>query len=207
MPEWPGTEPGKGYSKNVGFSQHINLERNVFFEFVRPGGTLVDIDVGNTFIPGHAIESMWFMERVYRKRPERAARMERAKDVSRWHLEQGWDAKLEGLFPAWHAKGAPRTWHQPDAKVRWPHTEAFSALLRLYELFHEPWMMDWYWKLHEYTFRVFLDREHGDWHKSLGPAGPRTESVIKNLAVNDPFHLPRALIYAIVSLRGLAGPT
>ena len=68
-------------------------------------------------------------------------------------------------------------------------------------------MMDWYWKLHEYTFRVFPDREHGHWHKSLGRAGPRTESVIKNLAVNDPFHLPRAIIYTIVSLRGLAGPT
>ena len=79
----------------------------MFFEFVRPGGTLVDSDVGNTFIPGHAIKSMWFMERVCRKRPERAARMERAKDISRWHLEQGWDAKLEGLFPTWHAKGGP----------------------------------------------------------------------------------------------------
>ena len=79
----------------------------------------------NTLVPGHAIESMWFMERVYRGHPWRSERLRAAMDVIRWSLQRGWDDELGGLFLASHLTGGTPRWHAPDAKVWWPHTEAF----------------------------------------------------------------------------------
>ena len=60
--------------------------------------------------------------------------LDAATDVIRWSLERGWDAELGGLFLACHLTGGTPRWHRPDAKVWWPHTEAFVALLRFHEL-------------------------------------------------------------------------
>ena len=189
---------------NIVFTLHVKPEKELLYELIRPNGDLADTDEGNTYLAGHAIESMWFMERIYRDRPEREERMSLARNVIRWNLEKAWDEEYGGLFLACNAAGGTPVWHQPDAKVWWPHTEALYALLRFHELYQEPWMMDWYWRMHEYSFRVFPDAEHGDWHQNLDRQGRITEHVIKNLAVKDPFHLPRALIYSIDSLRRLA---
>lgn len=72
---------------------------------------------------------------------------------------------------------------------------------RFYEVLHRPCMIDWYWKLHDYTIPTYPDREHDVWHQNQDRAGRRTEPVIENLPVKDPFHLPRALVYAIILLR------
>jgi hypothetical protein len=46
--------------------------------------------------------------------------------------------------------------------------------------------------------------EHGDWHQNLDRRGSPVPCVVKTLAVKDPFHLPRGLIYSINVLRHLA---
>ena len=188
----------------VVMSLHLRLEDGLLYEFVSPEGDLVDSDVGRTFIPGHAIESMWFMERVYRHH-DRQDRIALAMDAIRWHLEKGWDEEYGGLYLACSAGGGTPVWHQPDAKVWWPHTEALYALLKAHQVTREPWCMEWYWRVHDYAFSHFPDREHGDWHQNLDRYGNRIPVVLKNLAVKDPFHLPRALLYSILVLRELAG--
>ena len=185
------------------FAWHVHPDLQALLEFVLPGGCHRDSDVGNTLVPGHAIESMWFMERVYRDHPQREARLRVAGEVIRWSLERGWDAELGGLYLARHLTGGTPRWHQPDAKVWWPHTEAFVALLRFYELTGQEWLMDWYWRVHDYAFSRF-PAAAGDWHQNLDRAGRPTGVAVKGLAVKDPFHLPRALIYSIASLRRLA---
>ncbi|MBU7004735.1 MAG: AGE family epimerase/isomerase, partial [Theionarchaea archaeon] len=184
--------------------EHVKPERRMLYELVRPGGELADTDAGNTFLPGHSIESMWFLERIY-DHWGRKDMVKMAMEVIRWNLESGWDDEFGGLYLARHAKGGEPVWHQPDAKVWWPHTEALYALLRAYEVTGEDWCMDWYWKVHEYSFNRFPDAEHGDWHQNLDRRGNVIEPVIKNLAVKDPFHLPRALILSILVLRRLTG--
>ena len=67
-----------------------------------------------------------------------------------------------------------------------------------------PWCLEWYRRVHEYTFRVFPDREHGEWHQNLDRRGNVIPCVIKGLSVKDPFHLPRALMYSILTLRRLS---
>ena len=174
-------------------TQHVKPERRLLYELVRPGGGLDESDAGNTFLPGHAVESMWFLERIYRHH-YRPARMELATDVIRWHLEKGWDEECGGLFLARHACGGTPVWHQPDAKCWWPHTEALYALLVAHNVTGAPWAMDWYWRVHEYAFRMFPNCEHGEWRQNLDRQGRPIPVVLKNLAVKDPFHLPRALL-------------
>ena len=120
------------------------------------------------------------------------------------YLEKGWDSEYGGIFLACSADGGIPVWHQPDSKVWWPAAEALYALLKAYELTGEEWCMKWYREVHEYAFRVYPDREHGDWHQNLDRYGKVIPVVVKNLAVKDPFHLPRALIYSITTLRKLS---
>ena len=185
-------------------TQHLKPERELLYELVRPGGALDDSDAGKTFIPGHTIESMWFMERIYRHHGRRD-RIAQALESIRWHLEKGWDGQYGGIFLACHAEGGAAVWHQPDAKVWWPHAEALYALLRAYEVSRQPWCLEWYRRVHDYAFGMFPDSEHGEWHQNLDRRGNVIPCVIKGLSVKDPFHLPRALIYSIQTLRRLSG--
>ncbi|MDH7569618.1 MAG: AGE family epimerase/isomerase, partial [Armatimonadota bacterium] len=180
----------------VVMTQHLKPEHQVLFEFVRPGGALADGDAGKTFVPGHAIESMWFMERIYRFHG-REDRVAQAMQAIRWHLEKGWDHEFGGIFLARHTEGGPPAWLLPDHKPWWVATEALYALLRAYEVTGQPWCLDWYWKVHHDTFRKYPNPEHGDWHQTLDRRGRVVGPLYRNMAVKDPFHLPRALIYSI----------
>jgi len=184
-------------------TQHLKPQQKLLYEFVRPGGGLVNSDVGQTIIPGHVIESMWFMEKIYRYH-QRRDRIDLAMAAIRWHLAAGWDDEYGGLFLACHTQGGPPVWHQPDAKVWWPHTEALYALLRAYQVTGQPWCMEWYWRVHDYAFEAFPNWKDGDWHQNLNRRGEIMPVAVTGLQVKDPFHLPRFLIYSIPTLRKLA---
>lgn len=177
-------------------TQHVKLEHKLLYELVQAGGERVDSDPGNTFIPGHAIESMWFMFHIYGHHGNQE-RIELALQVMRWHLEKGWDDEYGGLYLACHATGGPPAWHQPDAKVWWPATEALYGLLKAHQICGEDWCKDWYWRVHDYAFSKFPNREHGEWHHYLDREGNVTPNFLKTLATKDPFHLPRALMFSI----------
>ncbi|WP_127581536.1 AGE family epimerase/isomerase [Paenibacillus koleovorans] len=184
-------------------TEHVHPEERVLFEYVQPGGTLASTDAGRTYIPGHAIESMWFLERIYTlySQPER---VRQTLDVIRWNLEKGWDSEYGGIFLARHLDGGPPAWFKPDSKVWWPATETLYALLRAYELSGESWCLDWYWQVHDYSFARYPNLEHGEWRQNLDRYGEPMEPVVSTLPVKDPFHLPRALLLAIQTLRRLA---
>ena len=185
-------------------SEHVCPDHQLLYEFVLPGGQLSETDAGKTIIPGHAIESMWIMERIYGYHRDKN-RVALALEVIRWHLERGWDPEFGGLFLAVHRDGGTPIWHSPDSKVWWPMTESLFALLRAYELCGESWCLDWYWRVHEYAFRNYPNPDQGDWFQNLDRQGRRTGVVVKALPVKDPFHLPRALLYSILVLRRLTG--
>ena len=79
----------------------------------------------------------------------------------------------------------------------WPATEALYGLLKAFQISGQDWCMDWYWRIHEHTFSNFPNREHGEWHHYLDRQGNVQPNIIEKLAVKDPFHLPRALIFSI----------
>lgn len=177
-------------------------DEKLLYEFVRLNNTLIDSPRGRAIAPGHAIESMWFMIHIFRELGDED-RLRQVVETIRWHLEFGWDEEYGGLFLARDAAGDEPWWPFAEAKLWWPHTEALYALLLAYEISGEQWCLDWFAKVHNYSFEHFPVPNHGEWTQKLDRQGqPFTETVA--LPVKDPFHLPRALIYACLSLSRLA---
>ena len=177
-------------------------ERQLLYEFVQLDNRLIDSPRGRAIVPGHAIESMWFMMHIFRAQGDEA-RVRQAIETLRWHVEFGWDEVYGGLLLSRDADGGEPWWPFADAKLWWPHTEALYALLLAYELSGEKWCLDWFTQVHDYAFSHYPVPGHGEWTQNLDRQGrPFTETVA--LPVKDPFHLPRTLIYSVGSLSRLA---
>ena len=177
-------------------TQHLDPESGQLHEFVAPGGQKDSSDIGQTAIPGHVVESMWFLEEIYRYHGQ-SEKIPLLLETIRIHLELGWDQHFGGLVLATHLGGGKPQWHNPLGKIWWPHTESLQALLMTYAHTREKWAEDWYWKVHDYSFTHFPNWDSGDWFHNLDREGKPTIPYLQTLPVKDPFHLPRALIYSI----------
>ena len=184
-------------------TEHVKPEDELLYELVKPGGEITTTDAGLTFVPGHVIESMWFLERIYAHHGNRD-RIDLCMEVMRWNLEKGWDNENGGIFLSRHHDGGSPVWNDPGGKAWWPHTEALYGLLVAQKHVRQSWAADWYNRVHDYSFSRFPNREHGDWYHYIDDDGNPVESPVRNLTVKDPFHLPRTLIYAITLLRETA---
>ncbi|HEV7402010.1 MAG TPA: AGE family epimerase/isomerase [Chthoniobacteraceae bacterium] len=175
----------------------LHPERRRVYEFVRLDGTPMEEPPGRTVNPGHAIESMWFMIHLFQRVGDHE-RVRQCIEAIRRHLELGWDEEHGGLFLALDAAGSP--WEKKwDLKLWWPHTEALYALLLAHSISGEAWCMTWFQRVHDYAFRHFPVRDHGEWIQNLDRQGRKLEGVVA-LPVKDPFHLSRALILSVGQL-------
>ncbi len=194
-------EAGRWHSNEV-MDVFLRPDRKLLYEFVHQDNSLIDTPQGRSIVPGHAVESMWFMIHILRRSGD-GARIRQAVEAIRWHLEFGWDEEHAGIYHARDAEGGTPWWRFADAKLWWPHTEALYATLLAYELLREPWCLDWFQRVHNYAFSHYPVPDYGEWTQKLDRQGKAfTEPVA--LPVKDPFHLPRALIYCINVLERLA---
>ncbi len=180
----------------------LRSETGLLYEYVHLDGSLIDSPQGRVVNPGHTIESMWFMIHIYR-RGGNQARIRRAVEAIRRHVELGWDEEYGGIVLGRDAEGGPPWLPYADAKLWWPHTEALYALLLAYELSGEDWCLHWFERVHNYAFTHFPVPRWGEWTQKLNRQGQKITEVVA-LPVKDPFHLPRSLIFCIRLLsRGL----
>ncbi len=183
------------------------MSNDIFDNFVNPASGLLleriaadngeyPPPLGTTVIPGHVIEDMWFQIHIARDAGNQS-RIQEACRLMKRHVELGWDETYGGLLLAVDANGADNVgWNHPDSKIWWPHTEALYGLLLAYEQTGDRDFLNWYDRIHQYSFEHFPVAEHGEWTQNLGRDGkPITDTVC--LPVKDPFHLPRALIYCV----------
>jgi N-acylglucosamine 2-epimerase len=179
----------------------LRPERRHLLEFLDLDDRPIDSPRGRAIVPGHAIESMWFMIHVYDhlQQPER---IEAAIEAIRWHVELGWDEEYGGIVLARDAEGGQPWWPFADAKLWWPQTEALYALLLAYERTGAAWCLDLFERVDAYAFAHYPVPEHGEWRQRLDRFGrPLRETVA--LPVKDPFHLPRSLLYSLRTLERL----
>lgn len=177
-------------------------DRRRLYEFVSVDGSLIDGTPGGTVVPGHAIESMWFMTHIYRSLDD-VERVRQAIECIRWHIELGWDTEFGGILLARDAAGT--FWEgKEDTKIWWPHTEALYALLLAHSICGEPWCLEWFHRVHDYAFGHFPS-PHGEWIQRLDRRGKRIDN-IASMPVKDPFHLARSLIQCTRLLQNLAAP-
>ncbi len=177
-------------------------DRKLLYEFVHLDNSLIDSPQGRSVVPGHAIESMWFMIHIYQRTGEQT-RMRQAIETIKWHIEFGWDNEYGGIVHARDAEGQSPWWRFAEVKLWWPHTETLYALLLAYELSGESWCLDWFERVHNYAFSHYPVPKYGEWTQKLDRQGHKITDTVA-LPVKDPFHLPRALIYCIEVLQRLA---
>ena len=173
------------------------------YEFVKLDNALIDSPRGRAVVPGHAIESMWFMIHIFRRLNDEA-KIRRAIDVIRQHIEIGWDTEYGGLFLSVDAGGGDPWWNFADSKLWWPHTETLYALLLAYENRRDQWTLDWFERIHNYSFSHFPVAGYGEWTQKLDRFGKKFSQTVA-LPVKDPFHLPRSLIHCVEVLERLSG--
>jgi N-acylglucosamine 2-epimerase len=182
----------------------LRPKRGLVVEWLDLDGNEVPPPEGTVVLPGHAIESMWMQTHIAMETGD-SSTMERTIESIRRHLEVGWDTTYDGLFLAVDADGrSDVAWRYPDSKLWWPHTEALYATLLAYEISRQEWCLEWYQRVHDYSFSHYPVKPHGEWTQKLDRQGQVITEVVA-LPVKDPFHLPRALMYGIEVLTRLVG--
>ncbi len=179
-------------------TEFYRSDRDLLLERIASDGSEYPGLLGTAVVPGHVIESMWFQMHIARDRGDEAM-MRQCCRLIRRHLEIGWDAEHGGLLLAVDAEGNRDVgWDHHTTKLWWPHTETLYALLLAHETTGESWCLDWYDRVHQYSFSHY-PLPQGEWIQKLDQLGQPITDVVA-LPVKDPFHLPRALILSIQSL-------
>jgi N-acylglucosamine 2-epimerase len=152
--------------------------------------------------PGSAIEVAWFLLHALEALGERNADAEKfLLDVIEGSLETGWDAEHGGLYYFLDADGRPPLQLEAHMKLWWPHTEALYALVLAYSLSGEEKWLHWLRRVDEYTFRTFVDTEHGEWFGYADRYG-RVTHEMKGGPYKGFFHVPRCLLFCLMRLAG-----
>jgi N-acylglucosamine 2-epimerase len=79
-------------------------------------------------------------------------------------------------------------------KLWWAHAEALYGCLRAYELTGKKQFLEWFSKIHDYTWSHFPDPEYGEWFGYLDNFGNVTHR-FKGSRWKGFFHVPRSLFY------------
>ena len=163
----------------------------LILENVYEDGSFCDSFEGRLTNPGHAIEAMWFIMELG-KRTGDAALITKACDIMLNTLEWGWDKEREGIFYFLDAKGLPPQQLEWDQKLWWVHVEALVALAKGYRLTGDERCLNWFKKVHDYSWSHFRDPEQGEWYGYLNRRG-EVLLPLKGGKWKGCFHVPRAL--------------
>jgi len=178
-------------------------ELEACLEYMNLDNTVPPPPIGTYASGGHGIETAWFQIENLRDSKDQA-RLGKALDIMKWSFEKGWDDEYDGLLLGFDINGGECYLPNADTKIWWPHCEALCGALMAYEICGEQWCLDWYQKTLDYSLAHFPDKEHGEWTQRLDRQGNKINKVVA-LPVKDPFHLPRALVYAVESCERMAG--
>jgi N-acylglucosamine 2-epimerase len=168
----------------------------LIMENVQPDGSFSDSFEGRLLNPGHAIEAMWFIMdlSVRLKRPELA---EKAVKIILRTLQYSWDKEYGGIYYFLDVKGYPPQQLEWDQKLWWVHVETLISLIKGYALTSNQECLEWFEKVHDYTWAHFPDPGHGEWFGYLNRRG-EVLLPLKGGKWKGCFHVPRGL-YQIYS--------
>jgi len=184
---------GYKYAEEV-MTTFMKPEEKRIFEFVKINNSYLEIPPGFTTVPGHALESMWFMIELYQYYNNQE-RIQQALESIRWHLELGWDDEFGGIFAAYNAEGS--FWeNQWDHKLWWVQVEALNSTLLAYSISEDKYFLNWFLKVHDYSFKHYPVPSYGEWYQRLDRYGGHVDNITA-MPVKDPYHVARSMIYCI----------
>ncbi len=163
----------------------------IIVENVNTDGSLSDTFQGRLVNPGHAIEAMWFIMDIG-VRLNRESLIEKAVQTTLTMLEYGWDKEYGGIFYFMDRKGYPTQELEWDQKLWWVHIESLISLLKGYQLTGSQDCLQWFNKIHDYTWSHFKDPQYPEWWGYLNRRGDVLLD-LKGGKWKGCFHVPRGL--------------
>ena len=174
----------------------------LILENVSPEGKFSDSFEGRLLNPGHAIEGMWFMMDLASRSNDQKL-MRKSVDIALSTLEYGWDEKHNGILYFLDVKGHPPQQLEWDQKLWWVHIETLITLLKGYLYTGETRCLEWFEKVHEYSWKHFADAEFGEWYGYLNRQG-EVLLPLKGGKWKGCFHVPRGFYQCWKTLNAIA---
>lgn len=178
-------------------------DSGLILENVLPDGRFSDSFDGRLLNPGHAIEAMWFIMDIGARRKDNLL-IERAKNICLQTLAHGWDDTYEGIYYFMDLHGHPPQQLEWDQKLWWVHLETLIALLKGYQLTGDEACMQWFEKVHTYSWSHFADPAYGEWFGYLNRRG-EVLLPLKGGKWKGCYHVPRALYQCWQTLDKIVG--
>ncbi len=170
-------------------------------ENVYEDGSFSDSFEGRLLNPGHTIEAMWFIMDLG-KRLNDSALIKKANNIMLNTLEYGWDKEYGGIFYFLDVQGHPTQQLEWDQKLWWVHVESLVALAKGYKLTQDIRCVEWFERVHAYTWSNFKDTEYGEWFGYLNRRG-EVLLPLKGGKWKGCFHIPRSLYQVWRTLESL----
>jgi len=162
------------------------IRENVFTD-----GSFCDSYEGRLLNPGHAIEAMWFIIDLAVRNKD-SELLQRAVDITLNTLEYSWDKQFGGIYYFLDILGKPVQQLEWDQKLWWVHIETLITLIKGYYHTKNPACLDWFHKVHDYTWSHFPDPQNGEWFGYLNRRG-EVLLTLKGGKWKGCFHVPRGL--------------
>ncbi len=166
-------------------------ELGLIVENVTTDGELADTFEGRLINPGHSLEAMWFIMNLGVRLNDKSL-VEKAIQIALKTAEFGWDQKHGGIFYFMDRKGAPRVELEWDQKLWWVHIESMITMIKGYQLTGNEQCLEWFMRLHDYTWSHFKDAEFPEWYGYLNRQG-EVLLPLKGGKWKGCFHVPRGL--------------
>jgi N-acylglucosamine 2-epimerase len=167
-------------------------DKGLILENVFQDGTFSDSFEGRLVNPGHSIEAMWFTMDLGVRLNDKAL-IEKSVQIALQMLEYGWDQQYGGIFYFMDLKGYPPQQLEWDQKLWWVHVEALVCMAKGYLLTGNENCLNWFEKLHDYTWKHFRDEQYGgEWFGYLNRQG-EVLLPLKGGKWKGCFHVPRGL--------------
>ncbi len=163
----------------------------IVVENVNADGSLSDTFEGRQLTPGHAIEAMWFIMDLG-KRLNHPELIEKAVQTTLKMIDYGWDKQYGGIYYFMDRKGCPPQQLEWDQKLWWVHIETLISLIKGYQLTGNKECLQWFEKVHHYTWEHFKDPKHREWWGYLNRQGEVLLD-LKGGKWKGCFHVPRGL--------------
>lgn len=166
-------------------------ELGLIVENVNTDGSFSDTFDGRLLNPGHAIEAMWFIMDLA-ERMNKQEIITKASQITLQTLEHGWDQEHGGIFYFMDAKNHPPQQLEWDQKLWWVHLETLISTLKSYRLTGSRESLEWFEKVHDYTWSHFKDPKYPEWFGYLNRQGEVSLN-LKGGKWKGCFHVPRGL--------------
>ncbi len=160
-------------------------------ENVTSQGELSDSFEGRLINPGHSLEATWFLMDLGVQLNDRSI-IDQAVKIALDTAEYGWDREYDGIFYFMDRLGHPQQQLEWDQKLWWVHIESMIAMIKGYHLTGNRKCLEWFDRLHDYTWSHFRDEEYPEWYGYLNRRG-EVLLPLKGGKWKGCFHVPRGL--------------